>query len=730
MKELNLHALSGLFYECHRVDPNALVDAKPPSASGRNCLQGLNNLWWQKALSDGTDRVITALEGRYSVCDPELGSHAAVLGNPAAFRTRVAVAPWELARLGSRAPDTFAALETLSVFCLLYTDFVSSPYSLSLQEGLLANELSSRALALEALDPGANPYLKFLEEFAFPVISHASPDLCWIVGPPKISTFAMAMFARQVRPDCHISIIGHASEYYSLAKIEDYLKRNDVLFQVVDSIILDDETGTSRQLRDALEHSHPLESVPNLMYFDEAAGEVCQTGYVVAAPGSDEHLHRHPRALPSAAGHIDPADMADIKLWPSTKCYWDQCNFCAINRKYMTLPKNDFSTVAEPLGLLSSLRDDGVTHVWSYDEAVPPPALGALARAILDAGLSITWATRSKIDRRFTPEICEALGQSGLREIRLGLESASPKVLSRMGKFPADWSLDLIEEVVSSFHAAGVSVHFPTIIGFPGETAAERQITYSFLQRIVARYPTVTFNINILGLDVASKLFTHRDEFGINNVRFPCEPRYFLGNLVDWDHAEVHFDHSQLDAERNEVMRSLLYPWIPTTATLPVYIFYRLAETSRATLAWKARRALNGAPRDELRSCTKRDAFVVSADTTAVGPIPQGPYAEHDQFWLYSWSTHHQLRCGASEVAFVQSFESPRPYDELSAPDAEVAERLFELGFLERTNDLADHCALSVLSPRAMRAAPTESVAKFFARPARSEPVPSAMLAS
>lgn len=731
MRQLNLHALSGLFYECHRIDPVGLASASPPEAVGIDCLAGLNNLWWQRAMAPETiDVIVAALECRYAVCDPEVGIHAAVLANPAAFREALAEAPWRLAHLDSEAPETFAALEILNQFCVLYSDFVASPHTLSLQEGLLANELSSRALAWEALDRCAHPYVPFLEEFAFPVIREAAADLCWIVGPLKISTFAMAIVAKRANPGCHISVIGHASEYYSLAKIEGYLKQNDVLFEVIDSIVLDDDMGTSRQLRDALEHGHPLAAVPNLMYFDSDSGEVRQTGFVIAAPHDGEHLHRHPRALPPEVSHVDPGDMADTKLWPQTKCYWDQCNFCAINRKYLTLPKNDFSTVTQPLALLSGLAADGITHVWSYDEAIPPPALGALARALLDGGVKVTWATRSKIDRRFTPEICSDLGKSGLREIRLGLESASPRVLSRMGKFPADWSLELIEEVVARFHDAGVSVHFPTIVGFPGETPEERQQTYSFLHRIVERYPSVTFNINILGLDVASKLFEHRDDFGISTIRFPCETKYFLGNLVDWDHAEVPFDHGHLDAERNTVMRSLLYPWIPATATLPVYIFYRLAETSRATLGWKARRAATGARQDRLAPAGSGDWLVVSSDAAAVGPIPQGPYTQHDQFWIYSWRTHHQMRVGGSEFEFLQTFESARQLSDLSEDDLAVATRLAEFGFLERSTVPSAHHPLATYQPRRLRAAPVESVAKFYARPARSEPAASANLSA
>ena len=45
------------------------------------------------------------------------------------------------------------------------------------------------------------------------------------------------------------------------------------------------------------------------------------------------------------------------------------------------------------------------------------------------------------------------------------------------------------------------------IVGFPGESKEDRRITYSYLSTLRKRYPSLTFNINILSLDVSSPLF-------------------------------------------------------------------------------------------------------------------------------------------------------------------------------------------------------------------------------
>ncbi len=658
-KELFLYPLTGLYDECH--DPNylRLVQAHAPRAGDQYSLRHLNDFWWRQALSSETlDRISHGIKARYRFSAPRAKAHRLFAADEAAFRRHLATAPSVISTLNAGPKPLFYALETLQMFCELYSDFVSSPFRLSLQDGLIANELCAKTLVHTAADPAGNPYYSFLATHAEPVITGVKPDLAWIVGPIKISTLYMAMMAKRANPLCHVSVLGHATEYYSLNKITKYLKMNDALFSVVDSIVLDDFENTAPQLWSALSEGAPLASVPNLLYrknLDKPAFlsdgtmtrfEIVQTPPVTATRTLKANSHRHAAAVPAsmrANNAVDPSQKVDAKLWPSSQCYWNSCNFCAINKKYTTLPRNDFSDAETVADYFTSLWADGVKYLWSVDEAIPPPDLGRLADALIARGSQLVWETRSKIDAGFTPEICRKLGAAGLREIRLGLESAAPRVLSAMGKFPAGWSHDLIERIVRNFHEAGVSVHFPTIIGFPGETAIERRVTYAFLDYIVAKYPSVTFNINILGLDVASKLFQRYEEFGITEVRWPTNPKYFLGNLLDWNRQDEPFDYAQLDAERNDVMRKVLYPWMPSDASIPAYMYYRLSETSRATLLWKEARKKTGDWYDRASPPEKGETLVLSDEVITLGLANQTKYQSEGTYLVYDWPTHQSF---------------------------------------------------------------------------------------
>ena len=77
-------------------------------------------------------------------------------------------------------------------------------------------------------------------------------------------------------------------------------------------------------------------------------------------------------------------------------------------------------------------------------------------------------------------------------------------------------------------------------------------------------------------IPVSSLLFKNWQHYGITKISFPCNPHYFLGNLVAWDCDETPFQEERLKAERDDFMREMLYPWLPEDAFVSPHIFYRI----------------------------------------------------------------------------------------------------------------------------------------------------------
>ena len=252
-----------------------------------------------------------------------------------------------------------------------------------------------------------------------------------------------------------------------------------------------------------------------------------------------------------------------------------------------------------------------------------------------------------------------------------------------MNKFPKEIDNDYIEKLVQEFNKNGISVHFPMIIGFPTETEKERILTYDFLTRLHNKYPLVTFNINILGLDISSTLFNKFGQFGISEIRFPCSPRYYLGNIVGWNSYENEFKRESLDIERNNFMRNVLYPWMPMNCFLPVYVFYRLSETSRNTLVWK---------------CQKESVFNLGIDSLIIWSQANS-YVERSETKLtvYNLNSHHLIQCDDITIELVDQMQEQKSVREVIVNMLtdhsdkqfdwnyyqEQIQHLYDLGFIE-----------------------------------------------
>lgn len=658
MKELNVYPVMGLFEELYKPELQSL-SLEPLLPTGRWALERVNGLFWAQHLSARSlNAVVKKLQSKYSYISCDIPQYDAVLENPKLFIDEVTLAPAKLTNLNTSPQNFFAAIETLSIACNLYSDFVYKPFKLTIDEGFLLDDYSSKNLVESCLDALANPYLNFIKKECWPIIRELKPDLIWMLGPIRFSTFTMALMARSAFPNVHISVVGHSSEYYSLNKITKYLESNTTLFSVVDSIILDDTENSQNELSECISGGLSLQRVPNIIYYDRDINKIIRTPFQIAKKNVSNWVSIRKRSFPSEklnSDIIDPSELTNVKLWPDAKCYWNKCTFCGINHKYHTLPEwNNFDEIARKADFIDHLAKNGCKYFWLIDEAVPPDVLNIFAKELLIRQVNVRWQARSRIDTGFTQEICETLSKAGLREIRLGLESANIRILKLMNKFSEDFDFSIVESIVSNFHEHGISVHFPMIVGFPTETTQERIETFNYLQYLKSKYPLFTFNVNALDLDVASRLFKNYEEFDITTIKWPYPARYFLGNFVGWDSTVEHYDKNLLDIQRSGFMRQVLYPWMPKTALTPPFIFYRLSETSRITLLWKTNLHSN----EQQESLSLED--VVYKSNGLVFSLLNRKKNQQNLFRVYDWNTHNYIECDEDGMRLLDVFSAPK----------------------------------------------------------------------
>lgn len=336
----------------------------------------------------------------------------------------------------------------------------------------------------------------------------------------------------------------------------------------------------------------------------------------------------------------------DIHLEPFSKCHWNQCTFCGINKKYHH--EDNHSTGESFRVKLAQIKRLSGTYpyLWFIDEALPPEQLRTLAQGLLSNGVNVCWQARCRASHALLEDgLPELLYEAGLRELRIGLESASYPVLKLMHKFEDGFRLEMMENIIRKYTELGISIHCPMILGFPQETQGDRRKTYEFLSELHRKYSLFTFNLNILCLDVSSSLFHHWAEYQIQEIHFPCEPQYFLGNWVLWMSTAME---QEIEAERQSFMREQLYPWLPANALTPPTILYRLSETARRTLLWKATGMWDEKP-----------VFTFSMELRTAPSLVISQESD-DLYLIYCWETHHYMHGNRFLLDLLEAFREPQ----------------------------------------------------------------------
>lgn len=599
MKQWNISTLGGICFEMYEPEPERLrteqvlvrCDDRLP-----DCLN-LNDVFWTRLFH--ADSIDILLE---KVCLAQAAAQEPyeflIVNNPRHFAERIKTAKEEIFEQGADTQSFFSHIETLQIVCQLYSKYVSAPFQLTLYDGFRLDAASSHVLKRDCLVPARNPYYNFLEKYVWPLVLEEKPALVWLNGKMSHSNMAIALFLKRNLPQTKIFWACEASEYYAASKIAEYLLYNKPLFSVIDGAILHEMEGTRQKIVECLETGKiDLRHIGNLILgLKDSDGNLLD---IIRTTDKRYHKERRRPIIDRRKSDkvkcdyvISPDKVANVRLFPYHNCFWGKCCFCGINKKYSAVicekSKDSLWAVDEALESLLALQRDGVEYFWATDEAIPVETLSALAKGLKDNKANMFWQARTRISSKLLADgTMQLLADSGLRELRLGLETVSLRLLKMLNKIDDDFSLQLVEGIVKAAQDSGIAIHVPTMIGLPTETEVDRAELYQFLEYLHRHYTNFSFNINVFGLDISSTVFKEWESFGITSVRFPCNPSHFLGNILEWESDAKTWEEQILEEERDSVMREILYPWLPKEALIRPHILYRFLETTRNTLTMR-----------------------------------------------------------------------------------------------------------------------------------------------
>jgi len=171
-----------------------------------------------------------------------------------------------------------------------------------------------------------------------------------------------------------------------------------------------------------------------------------------------------------------------------------------------------------------------------------------------------------------------------------GTESASQEVLALMNK--KHQRVDDMYETARKTEQAGIRVTFNLILGYPGETEADRLATFRVMSDIAARHANVSFSPNIFTPYPGIPIWPDLRKMGVR------EPQ----SLEEWANVELGSNHlpwlqgEELRRLKRMLEFFLLNNQIRKAASGAPWIRRSLRRVLGAPLRWRLRRNELGVP--------------------------------------------------------------------------------------------------------------------------------------
>ncbi|MDP8223517.1 MAG: radical SAM protein [Candidatus Lernaella stagnicola] len=227
-----------------------------------------------------------------------------------------------------------------------------------------------------------------------------------------------------------------------------------------------------------------------------------------------------PRELIADVGTLAPPDYTpfplssyrtrDLPILMSRGCI-GHCTFCndhpAMGR-FRCRPGRD---VADEM--LHHRRVTGA-HTFRFNDQLingDLDALDEMCDALIAADADMEWIALAAPRGDMSPELLAKAKRAGCRTLNLGIESGSDAVLKKMAK---GYRVADIETALARLRAAGINTMLNFIVGFPGETEADFQLTLDLVRRLRPHICGVN-SINTCILLLGSPLEQSKEKLGI-----------------------------------------------------------------------------------------------------------------------------------------------------------------------------------------------------------------------
>lgn len=259
---------------------------------------------------------------------------------------------------------------------------------------------------------------------------------------------------------------------------EQYLKEG------ADFVILGEGEQTLRALIAALESgADDFSDIAGLAFLPKNSNKVLRTAPRPVLHDLDE-LPDPAWDLVNIAAYKDIWERAhgtfSLNLATTRGCPY-KCNWCAkpiYGNRYNSRSPERVAAEIERL-----IEQYGVRHFWMADDifGLKPGWVQRFHDVVQAKNLHFTYKIQSRVDLLLKEDTIDALAASGLKQVWVGAESGSQKILDAMDK---GTTVEEIAEATQLLKKKGIEVCFFLQFGYLGETRADIDATLAMLKKL------------------------------------------------------------------------------------------------------------------------------------------------------------------------------------------------------------------------------------------------------
>ena len=293
------------------------------------------------------------------------------------------------------------------------------------------------------------------------------------------------------------------------------------------------------------ETSRRFGDVPGLVYKDN--GKVIQTPSLPQEESFEDYPNPARDLLPNELYAEFPTERRNFTLMVTSKGCPRGCMFCEAGRTTYN-PRSPEKVLQE---IEECYNDYGIREIdfFDYEFCIVKKRTLAICQGIIDRGIDVQWACRSRIDS-VDPAMLETMYKAGCRRIYYGVESGVQSILENINK---GITLDQIRDTMRATHDVGIKALGFILIGSPGETRETVRQSVEFAKTLELEY--VQFSkltakplTPIWKQMVQEQGYDYWREYILGNVEEQPLPRPWteftndeIDELAKWAYVKFHF---------------------------------------------------------------------------------------------------------------------------------------------------------------------------------------------